>query len=133
MKRRGVLVGTVGVLAGLAGCSTSLTHRPALDLTVFNHTDSPYTVEIMVFKSGNNRSRSDARLYDTSLDVSADGKAVREDAFEEQRCLVRYRVYRNNSELTDRGHIHYYPPDGGQEDGLAFDVHSSGRLMRRGI
>ncbi len=130
-ERRRVLVGTAGVLTGLAGRSTLSTHRPTLDLTVFNRTDSPYTVEMTVLKSGGDRSRSDARLYDASLDVSAGGKTVRRDAFEERRCIVRYRAYRTGERLTDYGHIHYYPPGDGQKDDVAFDIHSPEHLTRR--
>lgn len=55
-------------------------------------------------------------------------QAEREDVVTDQRYLVRYTAYRNNSQITDKGHIHYYPAG---EDDLVFDIHSPGELTRR--
>lgn len=99
-----------------------------LDLTIFSHADDPYTVEVGVFRDES--SRSDARVYSASLDVPSEGRAERENVLEARPYLVRYSAYRDNSRLTDEGHVHYLPPEDG-EAGLTFDIDSDGSLTRR--
>lgn len=101
-----------------------------LGLSVFSHTDTPYTIEISLFRSGDGASRSEARVYDASIDVEPQGQARRTEIAEARPYLVRYSVYEDDRRLTDEDHVHYYPPDDGDDD-LAFDLDSSGILTRR--
>lgn len=130
MKRRTVLLGTPALLTGLAGCSLFSSQSPMLDVNVINHADSPYTTEIAFFRV-DNPSRSDARVYDASIDVKPDGETTRENVATSQRYLVRYEAYKDNSKLTDEDHVHYYPPDTGDDESLTFDIDSTGVLTHR--
>ncbi|WP_435095080.1 hypothetical protein [Halorubrum sp. N11] len=134
MKRRGVLLGTTTVFGGLAGCSGLSSVSATVDLDIFNHTESPYTVEFALFESGGDSSRSDARVYDESIDVEPQGRAERENIAEARPYLLRYAVYEDNSKQTDQDHIHYYPPEKPENtdvDTLAFDIDSAGIVTRR--
>ncbi len=102
-----------------------------LDLVAFNHTDSPYTVEMGLFRGGGDATRSEARAYDGSIDVESQGRAQRENVAETRPYLVRYSVYEDNRRTTDEDHVHYYPEDDGNDESLAFDIGSEGTLSRR--
>ena len=102
-----------------------------LTITVFSNADNPYTIELSLFKSGGDMSRSGAREYDASIDVKPQGQARRKNVAEARPYLVRYSVYENNRRLTDEDHVHYYPPEDGDDDSLAFDIDSTGVLTRR--
>lgn len=128
MRRRTVLLGTVGTVAGLAGCSSLTGSSRTLDVVVYSHAEDPYTVWMTVFRDGS--TRSDARIADGTFEVSPGDSATRENFVESRRFLVRYSVYRNDSTLTDEGHHHYFPPDG-DPDNLAFDIDAEGTLTRR--
>lgn len=102
-----------------------------LTIAVFSHANSPYTIEMSLFRSGANKSRSEARVYDTSINIKPQGQARRKNVAEAQPYLVEYSVYENNNRLTDEDHVHYFPPDNGNNDSLAFDIDSTGTLTRR--
>lgn len=102
-----------------------------LELVLFNHTDSPYTVELSLLRVDSDLSRSEARVYSEAIDVEPDGEARREDVAETQQYLVHYEVFKNNSKLTDEDHTHYYPDDNGSDDSIAFDIHPPGKITRR--
>lgn len=102
-----------------------------LTISVISHADNPYTIELGLYRSGDDMSRSEARGYDASIDVEPQGQARRKNVAEVRPYLVRYSVYENNSRLTDEDHVHYYPPDNGDDDSLAFDIDSAGVLTRR--
>lgn len=129
MKRRSVLLGTPAVVTGLAGCS--VLSSPSLTINVVNHADNPYTIELNLFKRGDDVSRSEARVYDTSIDVEPQGQTQRENVVEARPYLVRYSVYENNRRPTDEDHVHYYPSESGDDESLTFDIDSSGVLTRR--
>lgn len=130
-NRRAFLRLSSGALLGsLAGCSALSSQSPTLDVTVLNHTNSPYTIEMDFFRNDGERSDSDARVYDTRIDVPAEGEAHRKNVTEPRLYIVQYSVYKENSRLTDQDHVHYYPDDNGN-DNLAFDIHSPGTLTRR--
>ena len=132
MKRRAALRVCGPLLLGtVAGCSALASERPLLDLRLFNQTETPYTVELQLFDAGSDQSRSEARSYAASIDVPPQGEARRTDVAEARHSLVQYEVYRNDSRLTDEDHVHYYPSDGGGEEGLVFDIRSPGELTRR--
>ncbi len=130
MRRRTLVRGAVPLCAGLAGCSGLVSDSPTLSLTVFNHSKSPYTVEVTISRT-DATSRSDAKAFSGTIDVEPDGQAVREDVAERRPYLVEYGLYEDNSDLTDQDHVHYYPGDEGEDGGLAFDIDSSGTLTRR--
>lgn len=130
MHRRTVLLGTTALLTAASGCATLSAPARTLDLTVFNQTDSPYTVSLSVFRTGGDATRSEARVYSTQFDLTANGRADREDVAPERPAVVRYEAYRDDSEQTDEGHVHYYPTDDG-DDGITFDVAPGGALTRR--
>lgn len=102
-----------------------------LTVAVINHADSPYTVEMSLFRSRANKSRSEARVYDTSMDIKPQGQAQRKKVVQARPYLVEYSVYENNGKLTDEDHIHYLPPDNSDDDSLVFDIDSSGILTQR--
>lgn len=131
MKRRGFLRGTPAILAGTAGCSGLLRGSRRIDLVVVNHSASPFTVELALYRSENDDlSRSDARVYSESIDVESERRNERLEVAEVRPYIVRYDLYENGSRLVDQGHFHYYPPEG-DDDGMAFDVGSEGVLTRR--
>ncbi|UHH25381.1 hypothetical protein [Halobacterium noricense] len=129
-SRRAVLAAGVASLASVAGCSALPSRSATLDVTLFNHTDSPYTVELSLFRVGKDLSRSDARADSESIDVEPQGETRREDVAVARQYVVQYEVYENNRDPTDEDHVHFYPSDDG-DDALAFDVHAPGVLTRR--
>lgn len=130
MRRRQTLLGTTGLLFGAAGCSTR-TRSQMVDIVLFNQTDTPYTVELAVFESGDSAPRSEARVFDATIAVDPQGTARRDAVAEARQYLVRYELYEDNSRLRDEDHVHYYPTDTDGDDELSFDVQSAGKLTRR--
>ncbi|MFD1647298.1 hypothetical protein [Haloarchaeobius litoreus] len=128
--RRRALLATTGALASLAGCSVLSSGSATLDLSVFNHDDSPYTVYIELLRPGENRSRSEALVYDARFDVPADGGETREAVVEKRPYIARYDAYEDDNFLTDQDHFHYYPHDDG-DDFIAFDIDDQGTLTHR--
>ncbi|EMA65456.1 hypothetical protein C468_05728 [Halorubrum kocurii JCM 14978] len=102
-----------------------------LSITVFNGSESPYTVEMTISRAGDGDTRSDARAFSGGLDVEPDGRAVREDVAERRPSLIEYGLYDDDGELTDQDHVHYYPGDEDESGALAFDIDTSGVLTRR--
>ena len=131
MKRRTVLLGTPAIVTGLAGCSMLSSSSSMLTITVFSHADSPYTIELSLYSTSDELSGSEARGYEASIDVEPQGQAQRKNVAEARPYLVRYSVYENNRKPTDEDHVHYYPPDTGDDDSLVFDIDSTGILTRR--
>jgi len=131
MKRRTLVSGVVPLCAGLSGCSGLLSDPPTLSLVVFNHSESPYTIEVTVSRPAGGDSRSDARAFSGQLGVEPGGQAVREDVAERRPYLIEYGLFEDNSELTDQDHVHYYPGDEDESGRLTFDIDSSGTLTRR--
>lgn len=78
-----------------------------LTVTVFSHADSSDTIELNLFRTGDEMSRSETRVYDASIDVGPQGQARRKNVVETQPYLVRYSVYENDRRLTDEDHVHY--------------------------
>jgi hypothetical protein len=131
MRRRTLLRGAVPLCAGLAGCSGSLSDAPMLSLTVFNHAESPYTVEMTLSRTGDGGSGSGADAFSGQIGVEPGGQAVREAVAERRPYLVEYGLYEDNSDLTDQDHVHYSPGDEDESGRLTFDIDSSGTLTRR--
>ena len=131
MRRRTLLRGVAPLCAGIAGCSGASSEPPTLSLTVFNHSESPYTVEMTILRADGDGSGSDARAFSGDIDVDPDGRAVREEVAERRPSRIEYGLYEGDSELTDQDHVHYRPGDEGESGGLAFDIDSSGVLTRR--
>ena len=130
MRRRELLLGTAAVLAGGSGCSALSSRPSSLSVVFFNQDDSSYTIELDVFET-DGESRSEARQYSGSIDVAPDGRTRVEDVAEMGSYLVRYGLYEGNSRLTDEDHVHYYPPDDGESETLAFNIEQTGELTRR--
>ena len=130
MRFRLPLLAVLLATLGLAGCSGLVSDPPTLSLTVFNHSESPYTVEVTISRT-DATSRSDARVFSGTIDVEPDGQAVREDVAERRPYLVEYGLYEDNSDLTDQDHVHYSPGDEDESGRLTFDIDSSGTLTRR--
>lgn len=122
---------SIALVGGLAGCSALSSQPSMLDLTIVNHTETPYTVVIDLLRSDGNRARSDARSYDASIDVDPQDEARRENIIEAKHYLIRYTVYENDRRETDKDHVHYYPPNNERDDELTFDIRSPGTLTRR--
>lgn len=131
VTRRNMIATSTVLLASVAGCSTLTSGSSKLDLTLFNQTDILYTVEMSLFHTGSDRSRSEARVYSESIDVDPQGEAQREDVAESQQYLVKFELFRENSRLTDEDHIHFYPTDDAEDDSLAFNIHQPGVMTRR--
>ena len=131
MKRRGVLLGTTTAISGLAGCGVPSSEDSRLDVTIFNHTETSYTIEVDIFDSTADGSRGEARVYSESITIEPEGQAEREEIAETQPLLARYDVYENNSRQTDQGHIHYYPSDDNSAESMVFDLQPPGSLVRR--
>jgi hypothetical protein len=102
-----------------------------LELILFNHTGSAFTVEMSLFRVDSDLSRSDARTYSRSIDIDPQGETRRPDVGEIRQYLVQYDVYEDNSRRTDSDHVHYYPADDGEADGIAFDIRPPGVMTRR--
>jgi hypothetical protein len=128
-SRRAVL-GAVGVatVGALGGCSRGRSAAESVGLTVFNQTDTTYTVEIGFFDDDSPEPA--ARAYESAFDVGPGGEVTRDAVVEAGRYLVRYRAYEEGSRLTDQDHVHFVPSGDGTER-LTFDVREPGELTRR--
>ena len=102
-----------------------------LSLTVFNHSESPYTIEMTISRTDGDDSKNAARAFSGRISIEPDGQTLREDVAERQPYLIEYSLFEDNSELTDQDHVHYYPGDEDEDGSLAFDIDSSGTLTRR--
>lgn len=131
MRRRSFVRGTVPLCAGVAGCSGVFSDPQMLSLIVFNHSESPYTVEVTLSRAETGTSRSDARAFSGQIDVEPDEQTVRDAVAEKRQYLVEYSVFEDNTRLTDQDHVHYYPGDEDESGTLAFDIDPSGTLTRR--
>lgn len=120
-----------GVLTSLTGCSMLSSRSGTLDLSVFNHDDSPYTVYVELVRPGGDRSRSEAVVYDARFEVPADDGETREAVVEKQAYIARYDAYEDDTFRTDQDHFHYYPTDGADDDFVAFDIDGEGTLTHR--
>jgi hypothetical protein len=128
-SRRAVLSAVgVATVGSLGGCSRLRSGAESVGLTVFNQTDTTYTVEIGFFDD--DTPEPAARAYESSLDVEPDGEVTRDAVAEVGRYLVRYRAYEEGSRLTDQDHLHFVPSGDGTER-LTFDIRDSGELTRR--
>lgn len=130
MKRRNFLVGTIPLGTGLAGCSGLFSDSSMLSLAIFNHSNSPYTIEMTLLRRDDS-SRSEARVFSESIDIEPAGQTVREAVAEKQPYIIEYSLYEDDNILTDQDHVHYYPRDDDGDDDQAFDIASSGVLTRR--
>ena len=130
MPSRRAVLGTLGVAAAstFTGCSWVQSRDGGVDLTVFNQTDTSYTVVIRFFDDG--ASEASSRAYSASHDIEPDGEITREAVVETGRYLVRYHAYEENSRLTDEDHVHFIPSGDGTES-LTFDIQQRGQLTRR--
>ena len=128
MNRRQALSAAAGVAGGLAGCSGVGSQDRGVDLTVFNPADAPYTIEITFFGDGD--SESEARAYNTTINLESDGRQTREAIVEPRRYLVRYHAFEENSRQTTEGHVHFIPSGDGTES-LTFDIEPTGAMTRR--
>lgn len=131
ISRRAVLSTGAASIASLTGCSALSSQPSTLDLLLFNHAESPYTVELSLLRVDTGLPRSDARVYSESIDVEPETEVRREGVVERQQYLVRYEVYENDSKLTDEDHVHYYPVDGWDDDWIGLDIHPPGVITRR--
>ena len=130
MQRRRVLLGTVAACSGLTECSALSSESSTLGFRPFNQTDSPYTVELTLYRSDVDASRSEARAYSASIDVEPARDVRREAVAEARPYCVECHLYKDHSQLTDEDHVHYYHTDEG--DGTeTFDITESGVLTRR--
>jgi hypothetical protein len=131
MRRRTAIRAAVPLCAGLAGCSGLRSRSQSLSLTVFNGSERPYAIELTMSRAGGDGDRSDTRAFSGRIEVDPNGEAVREVTVERAGYLIEYAVFESDSRLTDRDHVHYDPGDEGEDGSLAFDIDSSGTLIRR--
>ena len=113
----------------VAGCSRLRSRGARIDVTVFNQTDTPYTVEVE-FYGDDGATEATARAFSSSFDVEPAGEATAEGVVKAGRYLVRYHAYEENSTLTDEDHVHFIP-SGDETEILAFDIRETGELTRR--
>lgn len=133
-SRRTVIAATVCSLVPVAGCSALESDPPMLDLVVFNYTDSPFTVTIELFRSGNNQTRNEAKAFASTIDVEPGGETRLEDAVENDQYLIEYdvdRIVEGDPLETDRDHTHFYPTGDGENNSIAFDIVRSGKMNKR--
>ena len=130
MQRRRVLLGAVAACSGLTGCSSLSSESSTLGFRLFNQTDSPYTVELTLYRSDVDASRSEIRGYSASIDIEPAGDVRREAVAEVRPYRIEYHLYQDYSQLTDEDHVHYHPTDEG-DDVESFDITESGALTRR--
>jgi len=116
-------------MTGLTGCALPGSGESRLNLAIFNQTETPYTVDMNFFDPAMESSRSEVKLNDASISIEPEGKAMNEGIVETQSLLVRFTVFENDSSVTERDHIHYYPSD--DERALTFNIRSPGVLIRR--
>lgn len=131
MKRRTLVSGTIPLCSGLAGCTGLLSDPLMLSVTVFNRSESPYTIEMAFSRTAGDRSRGEARVFSGSIDVGPDEQTVRKDVAERQQYVIEYSLFRDDGGLTEQDSFHYYPGDESEGGGLAFDITPSGTLTRR--
>ncbi len=109
MRRRDCLRGTVPLCLGVAGCAELTSDSSMLSLIFFNHSESPYTVEVTLLQRDENLSRNEARVFSEGFDVEPDGQTTRNDVATTQPYIMEYSLYEADSQLTDQDHVHYYP------------------------
>lgn len=131
MHRRTVLASGAIAFASIAGCSALSADSSMVDVTIYNQTDSAYSVELRLYLVDGAETRSDARVSSETIEVEPNGDVRRADVAEAQRYLVRYEVYRENTRPTDEDHVHFYPTDDEDSQSIAFDIHPPGELTRR--
>ncbi|QSG01561.1 hypothetical protein [Natranaeroarchaeum sulfidigenes] len=131
MKRRSFVFGTIPLCSGLAGCTGLFSDSPMLSVAVFNQAESSYTIEMAFSRTDGDLSRSEARVFSGRIDIEPDEHSISEDVAEQQRYLIEYSLYENNTTLTEQDHFYYYPGDEDESDNLTFDIRSSGVLTRR--
>lgn len=130
-RRTALRASGIALLSTLSGCSLLPSQSSMLDVAVFNHTDTPCTVVLDLFRESGDASSRGARSYDDSIHVEPQGEVRQENVVETHAYLVRYSVLRDNNRQTDEGHVHCYPADSSGEEYLVFDLHSPGVLTRR--
>ncbi|WP_049928069.1 hypothetical protein [Halopiger goleimassiliensis] len=130
MERR-LLLGSAALVPSLACCSALSNESPMLDLAVYNQTDEPYTIALWLFRANAEATRSEARVFSSELDVDPDGELERDAIAESRPYVLRYRLYEDNSTLTDQDHVHYYPDDAEDDGWISFDIRPPGVLVRR--
>jgi hypothetical protein len=96
MKRREAILSATAGITGLAGCSVLSSQAGTLSVSVFNHAESSYTIELGMFE-GRDKSRPEARQYSRSIDVESAGQTRVDDIVEMGSYLLRYEVYENRS------------------------------------
>lgn len=131
MRRRHALLATTGALASLAGCSALSSDAAMLDLSVFNHADSPYTVYVELARPGGDQSKSEAVVYDARFELPPGGGESREEVVEKRAYIARYDAYEDDNFRTDQDHFHYYPENGEGDHFIAFDIDEEGALTHR--
>lgn len=124
-SRRAVLASGAMVATSTAGCSALSSDAPTLDVILYNQTGTAYRVEMCLLATDGDRSRREARVYDTSIDLDPDGNARLTDVAVSRQHVVQYEVYENNNSRTDKGHSHSYLVDDGEE-WMAFDLQQPG-------
>ncbi|WP_226480987.1 hypothetical protein [Natrinema amylolyticum] len=131
MKRRTFVLGTIPLCSGFAGCTGQFSDSRMISVTVFNHSERPYTIEMALSRTDEDISRSESRAFSGRIDVEPDEQTIRKDVAEQQQYLIEYSLFEDNSFLTEQDHFHYYPGDEDESGSLAFDITSSGTLTRR--
>lgn len=133
-SRRSVMAVGVCSLVSVAGCAGLASDVPMLDLLVYNQTDSRYIVTIRVYREEGDRARSEARVFQSQIEVEPQGVARREAVAESQQYLIRYdvdRIVDGDPLETDHDHAHVYPSSDSENDSVAFDIVDAGELKKR--
>lgn len=130
MDRRSYLA-AAATAASLSGCVGLQSDAGDLDLAIFNQTAVPYTVYLEVLQPTSGETLQEAAVYDETVDVEAGEDFQREAVADVARYLVRYDVFDGDGRRRDQDHVHYYPPDGGGDGSIAFDIVGDGTITRR--
>jgi hypothetical protein len=123
----------LATLAGastLAGCSALPSGRASLDLAIFSHLDEPYEVRLRLFR-GDKQARYEAKVYDKTLSIEAEGEVQRDDFVPARQYEVRFTVFTSEGRTTQKDHVHYYPVQGKEDLYIAFDLDPGGVMRMR--
>jgi hypothetical protein len=129
-SRRRFLAALAGA-STLTGCSALLSDRASVDLAIFSHLDEPHEVRLRLFRS-DREARYEAKVYDKTLSIEAQGEVEREDFVPNRQYEIRFTVSTSSDgRTTQEDHVHYYPVRGKEEPYMAFDLDPGGVMRMR--
>lgn len=131
MNRREMLTGMAVPAFWLSGCSTLLSESKNINITIFNQTDSEYSIEFQIFQNDSGSSIEDALIYTENIDVEPQNKVQKKSIAKARQVIIQFTVYKNDNRQTDQDHIHFYPPNKDATQNIIFEISSNGVLTTR--